>query len=117
MIPNRLGLAARSFVVIVAAAAWVPPSAAAGALPVQNDTFGTAECDGDRRRPFHRRNRLGQAVFGLGGSPITRIPGWSCRQTAGSTWSLSREHVAASQLPPIRHSGPLRQGATRRFTR
>ena len=36
MIPNRLGLAARSFVVIVAAAAWVPPSAAAGALPVQS---------------------------------------------------------------------------------
>ena len=38
MIPNRLGLAARSFVVIVAAAAWVPPSAAAGALPVQSGT-------------------------------------------------------------------------------
>ena len=35
MIPNRLGLAARSFVIVAAAAAWVPSSAAAAALPVQ----------------------------------------------------------------------------------
>ena len=36
MIPNRLGLAARSLVVVVAAAGWMPSSAAAGAVPVQN---------------------------------------------------------------------------------
>ena len=105
MIPNRLGLAARSFVVIVAAAAWMPPSAAAGALPVQSV------------RPSEPRNVTATASGSIveiawqaptSGRPITRYQ-VELSTNAGSTWSLLAD-VAASQTA-YTHRG-LQAGAT-----